>query len=188
MISFYDGQITDLLSPYFKNDPKTQALSLAIRDGYRLLYKYTGRAQVYADIDNAKEDVLDLMATELRAPHYESTFPIETKRQVVKNTNRWHQIAGTKAAVEELAKTIFGECEVYEWFEYDGQPYHFEIITNAPADPENIQKFNELLQNVKNLRSFLDAVAIHKTIDTNGNHSGGVALQTTQGEPIRCRL
>lgn len=190
MISFYDGQLTDLLGgPAYKNDPKVQALSLALRDGMRMLYDYTKRAYIYALIDQLEEPVLDLLATELRAQYYDTSYSVEIKRGLLKNANRWHQIAGTKAAVEELAISIFGECKVLEWFEYDGKPYHFEIITNAYADPENIQHFNELLQNVKNLRSHLDAVAIHRTIQTGGSHSASVVSTTVLKQPtIRCRL
>lgn len=190
MISFYDGQLTDLLGgPAFKNDPRVQALSLTLRDGTRLLSDYTKRAYVYALIDQLEEPVLDLLATELKAQFYDTSYSIEIKRDLLKNANRWHMIAGTRPAVEELARSIFGECEVYEWFEYDGKPYHFEVITNAYADPQIIEKFNEILQNVKNLRSYLDAVGIHRTIDTKGSHSAAVVSTTVlQTKPIRCRL
>ena len=123
MISLYDGQITDLLGPNYRRDEEVQCLSHAIREGMRVLLNYKDRALVYADIDHMKEDALDLLATELRAQYYDTSYTIEVKRDLVKQAVRWFQVAGTKAAVEELAKSIFGECEVNEWFEYSGSRF-----------------------------------------------------------------
>lgn len=186
MISYYDGQITDLLGPNFKQDIEVQALSFAIREGTRMLQKYAQNAVVYSGIDNLPGEVLDLLATELRTQYYDTSYSLAVKRALIKNTNRWHQIAGTKAAVVELAKNIFGECELYEWDEYDGKPYTFRIITNAPASSDDIETFTTLLANVKNQRSHLEAVAIHKTIDTRGGHSAAVVSVTAKPQPVRC--
>ena len=41
MISFYDGQIADLLPSNITKDPSVQAVSYAVREGTQLLYKYT---------------------------------------------------------------------------------------------------------------------------------------------------
>ena len=186
MISLYDGQLTDLLGPNFRQDVEVQALSHALREGMRLLLKYKERALVYASIDTMPEAALDLLATECRTQYYDASFDIETKRELVKNTVRWFQIAGTPAAVEELAKKIFGECHVEEWDEYGGSPYYFRIITNAPASADDVAKFNDLLRKVKNLRSHLESVSILRSIYTQGNHSVSIRVTVTALPEIRC--
>ena len=52
MISLYDGQITDLLGPNYRQDTEVQCLSHAIREGMRVLLNYKDRALVFADIDH----------------------------------------------------------------------------------------------------------------------------------------
>ena len=181
MINLYDGQITDLLGPLYKSDTEVKCLSHAIRAGMRVLLEYKDRALVFADIDNMQEDALDLLATELRTQYYDTAYDISIKRDLVKQTVRWFQIAGTKAAVEELAKSIFGECEVNEWFEYGGDPYYFRIITNAPASADDVARFNVLLEKVKTLRSHIESVSILRSIRTQGNHS--ISFRVTIATP-----
>ena len=138
------------------------------------------------NLKDAPEEALDLLATEMRTQYYDASYSPEIKRSLIQNTMRWYQIAGTKAAVEELAQTIFGNCTVEEWFEYSGEPYHFRVITNALAEPDNIEQFTTLLRSIKNVRSHLDSVSIHRIIYQNGNHSGGIGMTTVQAPPIRC--
>ena len=184
--SFEEGLLTDLLGGPYRTDPEVQALAYAIRAGTQLLVKYTNNATVTGAAEAAPEAALDLMATELRTQYYDTTYSKNIKRSLIQNTMRWYQIAGTKAAVEELAQTIFGNCTVEEWFEYNGEPYHFRVITNALAEPDNIEQFTTLLRSIKNFRSHLDSVSIHRFIYQNGNHSGGVGVTAVQAPPIRC--
>lgn len=181
MISLYDGQMSDLLGPNYRSDPEVIALSHAIQAGMQVLLKYKDRALIFASIDSMQEDALDLLATELRTQYYDTSYDISIKRELVKQAVRWFQIAGTKAAVEELARSIFGECEVNEWFEYGGDPYYFRIITNAPASADDVARFNVLLEKVKNLRSHIESVSILRSIRTQGNHS--ISFRVTIATP-----
>lgn len=163
MINFYDGQITDILPENFSSRPDVQALSYALREGTRMLFRYAHRMYVYTDIDSQPEQVLDLLAAELRTQYYKDTLNIETKRRLVKNTLAWYMNAGTPQAVEELVKTVFGEGEVKEWFEYGGDPYYFKIATDAALTPETDAFFSIMLRWVKNARSHLQVISVERT-------------------------
>ena len=121
MISLYDGQITDLLGPNYRQDTEVQCLSHAIREGMRVLLNYKDRALVFADIDHMQEDALDLLATELRAQYYDTSYTIEVKRDLVKQAVRWFQVAGTKAAVEEVVRVRRGSVLLQNHYERAGQ-------------------------------------------------------------------
>lgn len=73
--------------------------------------------------------------------------------------------AGTPAAVEELVAIVFGEGEVSEWFEYGGEPYWFKIRTNALLTEDMTTYFSEMIRRVKNTRSHIEAIEIHRTIE-----------------------
>lgn len=165
MINYYDGQIADILPRNLMNDPAAQAFSLAIREGTRLLHRYTQLCYVYCSIDTAPHKVLDLLARELRTQYYSDGLDIETKRSLVRNTLIWYMTAGTPAAVEELVAVVFGEGEVSEWFEYGGEPYWFKIKTNALLTEDMTTYFSEMIRRVKNTRSHIEAIEIHRTIE-----------------------
>lgn len=166
MISFYDGQLTDILKAHnLTDDPAVQALSLALREGTRLLYRYAQGVYIYCGIDTASEKVVDLLAAELRTQYYDQGLPLETKRALVRNTLIWYMTAGTPAAVEELVAVVFGEGEVKEWFEYGAEPYWFKIVTNATLTEDAVTYFAEMVRRVKNTRSHIGAIEVHRTVD-----------------------
>jgi len=188
--SLYDALITDTLGGPYLEDPEVAAFAYALRAGIRLLLSYAERVTTYSYIDTMAEPYLDLLAAELRTPYYDAGYDITVKRSLVRQTLRWYQITGTRAAVEELGTTIFGYCKVEEWDEYpiQGYPYHFRVITQAPASADNVAAFNQILRHVKSARSYLDSVSIYRTIDTGGSHAAGAERSvSTCHSPIGMR-
>lgn len=165
MISYFDGQLTDILPGNLTGKAEIKALSYALQRGARLLYQYSQKAYVYAKIDEQPESVLDLMAAELRTQYYDEGLDVGTKRELLNNTLAWHMTAGTPEAVENMVATVFGEGTVEEWFEYGGSPYRFRIRTNAVLTPEINKQFVDMLQKVKNTRSHLDTITIHRNVE-----------------------
>ncbi|WZL82692.1 phage tail protein I [Vallitaleaceae bacterium 9-2] len=120
-----------------------------------------GMLKIYIDADTADENTLDHMAVEMHADFYDRSFDISIKRQLVKDAYLYKCYKGTPFAVERLIKTVYGEGEVKEWFEYEGEPYHFRVYTrNRTEVEENRETFMKAIGSVKNLRSFLDDIII----------------------------
>lgn len=165
MINFYDGEIKDILPSNLMEDPAAQAFSYALREGTRLLNRYTQLCYVYCSIDTAPNDVVDLLAKELRTQYYSDALELDVKRGLVRNTLIWYMTAGTPAAVEELVGIVFGGGEVSEWFEYGGKPYWFKIKTNAILTEDMNTFFSDMIRRVKNTRSHIEAIEIHRTIE-----------------------
>ena len=165
MINFYDGEIKDILPSNLMEDPAAQAFSYALREGTRLLNRYTQLCYVYCSIDTAPNDVVDLLAKELRTQYYSDALELDVKRGLVRNTLIWYMTAGTPAAVEELVGIVFGEGEVSEWYEYGGKPYWFKIKTNAILTEDMNTFFSDMIRRVKNTRSHIEAIEIHRTIE-----------------------
>lgn len=165
MINFYDGEIKDILPANLMEDLAAQAFSYALREGTRLLNRYTQLCYVYCSIDTAPNDVVDLLAKELRTQYYSDALELDVKRGLVRNTLIWYMTAGTPAAVEELVGIVFGEGEVSEWFEYGGKPYWFKIKTNAILTEDMNTFFSDMIRRVKNTRSHIEAIEIHRTIE-----------------------
>ncbi len=184
MISYYDGQLADIMPASVMGGPEAKALSHALQQACRLLYRYSQRLYIYASLDEQPEEVVDLLALELRTQYYRNTLDLETKRRLVKNTLVWHMGAGTPEAVEELVATVFGEGEVKEWFEYGGQPYCFKVRTDAILTEGMADYFSKMIRQVKNARSHIDSVEIHRTVGQEQFAGTGLALQYRQAAII----
>lgn len=165
MISLKDSNITDILPEVFAGEPETVALGYAIKRAMRRLLIYIERTRVYSLIDSADDAVLDMLAAELDTQYYDADLELEAKRRLVKGALVWHMTSGTPAAVEELVAAVFGEGEVTEWYEYGDDPYYFKITTNATMTEDTSELFTVMINRVKNARSHLRAIEIHREID-----------------------
>ena len=165
MVSYFDGQVTDILPENIAKKPEVQALSYALQQGCRLLYKYSQRLYIYSDLDAQPEEVIDLMAAELRTQYYGVNLDIEKKKQLVRNTLNWYMTAGTPEAIEGLLLTVFGWGRIEEWFEYNGRPFYFRPVIGIEAGQEEVNIFLKYLKLVKNARSWLDAIVYSGIID-----------------------
>ena len=165
MIKLPDGELRDYLPVTMKNDVDMVCLSYALKKATERLIRYNRASMIYHFIDNAPESILDLLAAELRSLYYADTLPVEKKREIVKNTLRWHSQAGTPGAVAEMVKVVFGEGEVVEWPDFDEPPYTpgtFDIVTNAQLTPDILEYFVSVIDRVKNVRSHLRRILIKR--------------------------
>lgn len=176
MISLFDSNITSILPEVLSGKNEVIALGYAINKATQRMLSACEKISVYAAIDVATDEVLDLLAIELNTQYYDTSLNIDAKRRLIKGTLSWYMKAGTPAAIEELIQAVFGEGTVQEWFEYGGDPFYFKVKTNATLTPEISTLFSEMLQRVKNARSHIEAIEIHRTIEQEimtgvGQHS-----------------
>lgn len=161
MINLYNSNITDILPAVLSDNAHTKALGYAISKAMKRLIEYCQNISVYAAIDNAPEQVLDLLALELNTQYYDDSQSIDVKRSLIKNTLAWYLKIGTVAAVEEAVEAVFGDGEIEEWFDYGGEPYHFKVhTTTINSTDEMIQELTELISTMQNVRSKLELVIV----------------------------
>lgn len=155
--SIHDVRLTDLLPPNLQGDEQVVALSEVLWEKWQPVVQNIER--VFLGVDTASDALLDELAWQEHVDFYDSTLPLETKRELIRNSFRWHMTKGTPAAVEELIATIFGDGRVEEWFEYGGRPHFFRVITsNADATGDMASEFIRALNSIKRLSAWLDGI------------------------------
>ena len=123
---------------------------------------------VWNRIDSMTDEQLDELAWELNVEWYKSTADIQTKRAIIKSSDKVHAKLGTKWAVEQIITDYFGSGAVREWWEYGGDPYHFKVFsTNPGLVNEHHEEFLAMLEVVKRKSAWLDAVIISLTGEMN---------------------
>ena len=146
-----------------------EALSYALQQQFIILKKYADQMQCFSNVEELNETVLDYLAIELQAMYYEQSMSLDKKREIIKNTMKWHIYAGTPAAVSEMVNVIFGTGRVVEWFDFENPeeriPGTFDIITDAGFSKDLIARFNKTIKKVKNARSHLRKVNIERKND-----------------------
>lgn len=166
MIKFTEGGLIDI---WPEKDPEVEALSYALQQQFIILKKYADQMQCFSNVEELNETVLDYLAIELQAMYYEQSMSLDKKREIIKNTMKWHIYAGTPAAVSEMVNVIFGTGRVVEWFDFENPeeriPGTFDIITDAGFSKDLIARFNKTIKKVKNARSHLRKVNIERKND-----------------------
>lgn len=166
-------ELARMLPLFMREDQNFKAICYALEREIKLLHEQTNLIRLYKNIDNLPEDVLDELAWQFNSIEYNKSYSIDVKRTLIKNCLSTHHKRGTVSAVEEVASKIFGNATVTEWFEYDGEPYHFKVYTsNVSTSDEMITEFNRVIKQTQNIRSHLEEV-VAETIDSLDIYCGG---------------
>ncbi len=180
MINIHDGQITDLLSNSLRHNPETMAVAYAVLQEKRRILALAERTRLMAAVDSLEERILDYLAVELRTPAYEDSLPLETKRTLIKGTLPYYASLGTPAAVDWVIKAVFGNGGIDEWFNYGGEPHHFQV--NIPIagmiTPKMMEELRRMIASVKRLTSWLDSIITYLELD------GKVYITPFLGKPM----
>lgn len=179
MIDFLDSQITDILPDNIKRDPIVIAISYAISNVVKKIVNYADKSGIYASIDILDEDILDLLAVELRSKYYGNWLSLEEKRSIIKRTLMWYCRAGTLSIVQELVDFVFQDAYVEEWFQYGSDAFLFQLIINVISQDISLEKYLEFIKavyEVKNTRSHLEKVIFryHKETEVRSVAAGSI--------------
>lgn len=157
-----------LLPAWMRDQPDDLALARTVDETAAAVYAAAQLLTIWDKIDELPEGVLDRLARELDIDWYLGDESIETKRQLIKDSDFVHMHKGTAGAVERVIKACFGGGQIVEWTEYDGEPHHFKAWTEDPAAvAQNLERFKWQLDSVKRYSSKLDAIVIAMEGTTN---------------------
>lgn len=161
MIKLRDAKLSDGLPSVIFEQPWAKAMDAAWQKQLKRIVDLAERARVYAAVDIMPDKVLDIMAFDLKVPQYRESYYIETKRTLIKAALTYWSKAGTKAAVEQLCRDIFGDATVYEWHEYNGESGYFRVSTaNPDVTVETVDEFRRAVESIKKLSAWLEAVEL----------------------------
>lgn len=99
-------------------DPQLQEVSQSIREAF-----------IVSRIDELPENVIDLLAWQWHVDFYEPDLPLETKRELVFESIRWHRKKGTKSAIISALEKLGFVPTIKEWYEPELQtePHTFSV-------------------------------------------------------------
>ena len=167
-------------------DRRLNALATAIATTLAARFDDLHLLKIYPRIDELPEAVLDLLAQDFSVEWWDAAWPLERKRQSLKESWRIHRIMGTPAAVDLAVQAAFGAGSVQEWMEYGGRPHHFRVIGLGQEAAGGYRKFLRLLGIVKRESSVLDAVVI--TAEVEHRLYAGAGIKSLQRITIGCNV
>lgn len=161
MNNFFDTVPTSI-----KHDKNVQAFSEIMNQVMIKSNDLIKMLLLLPNLEYLPETLLDELAWQWHVDAYLDTYSRDKKINLIRNSISDHKIRGTPAAVEKVIGAVFRSGKVVEWFEYDGEPYHFRIklITEPVPDITVIENLNDAVQVTKNTRSWLDDVSFYREV------------------------
>lgn len=190
MIDLRGSRFTDILPENLSSQLETQAFAYALGRQVERLCAWADRARVYAEVGALSEEILDVLALELRTPAYDQSYSVEVKRALIEGTMTFYTSLGTPAAADRILEIIFSAGRIEEWYEYSGEPHHFRAyieMTGQPVTQESLVSFRRILAGVKRLSSWWDGTITVTELDTDPILVGaglGLCLSSTE-LPVR---
>ena len=173
-----------LLPQFMRDDLAVQGLASGIDAIVPQLAASVEKLTTWDHIDELTEDELDALAWELNILWYDKSASLDTKRDLVKNSDLVYQRLGTKWAVESVIQSYFGEGYIKEWFEYEGEPGYFRVYsTNPTLNNERLTEFLNILNKVKRHSSKLEGIYI--TLTGEMPLAAGVGVREASSDTYR---
>lgn len=173
-----------LLPMFMREDLAVKGLASAIDMIIPDLENSVKRLTTWDKIEELSEDELDALAWELNIMWYDKSANIDTKRDLILNSDKVYRHLGTKWAVENVIQSYFGDGYVKEWNEYDGDPGHFRVYsTNPTLNDERLTEFLNILSKIKRHSAELDSVVI--TLSGSMVLAGGFGVREIAHETYR---
>jgi phage tail P2-like protein len=117
-------------------------------------------------VDNLPSDALPHLAEQYHVTGNEGWLQAVTeteKRNLIKKAIEIHRTRGTKHSLIKVLETLNVDGDITEWFEYDGDPYHFKVrlnVFNRPINESTENKLISLINDYKNVRSHLEGIEV----------------------------
>lgn len=164
MVDLKNVDLLSMQSQRMQQDVTTQALSAALTPILQELGGTVVAVILYPHLDSLSGAVLDELAWGLHVDVYDSLADDEEKRQMIRNSYLIHKYKGTVFAVRKIVESVFGETgKIEEWFQYSGDPYHFQVdvycLDRGVTATDQLRAL-QLVEAGKNLRSELDGLRL----------------------------
>ena len=168
MRSIYNPSLLETLPESILQDPKMKAAAQAIDFELKKLSADIRQVLHIPRLDELSGKILDFLGEQLHCDFWEPLYlGDDEKKSMIRESIAWHRIKGTVAAVEKIAAMVWRDCEISEWFDYGGEPYHFRIKTNGfKSTPDGFKTFLRMIDAAKNVRSVLEKIIIELPTET----------------------
>ena len=156
-----DVDILKLCPAFMREDKTNQVLANGINNIFHTWSTDMDRLPVINQIDKLKEAELDQLASDRNIFWYNYKANIEVKRALIKNAKTVFNRLGTVWAVESVMNDYLPKTELQEWFDYEGEPGYFRIVTNnIEILKTDIQTFLNILKGIKRRSVWLEHIML----------------------------
>jgi phage tail P2-like protein len=155
----------EIVPSSIRNDPQVisacEAIDKELSQMYDCMASVPGGILFWPNVGQQVPPLLDLLMWEMHVDIWQNIegdpLTTEKKQELISESIDWHRHKGTRYAVDQMLKIVFGQGRVTEWYEYGGLPYFFRIVFEGAISGTQWNQILTAIYAVKNVRSWLDA-------------------------------
>lgn len=156
-----DVDILKLCPAFMRNDKSNQILADGVNNIFQTWSENIDRLPVINQLDKLSMAELDQLASDRNIFWYDYKASLSVKRALIKNAKTVFNRLGTVWAVESVMNDYLPKTELQEWFDYNGEPGYFRIVTNnTEILRTDIQTFLNILQKIKRRSVWLEHIML----------------------------
>lgn len=156
-----DVDILKLCPAFMREDKTNQILSNGVNNIFHTWSTNLDRLPVINQLDKLSEAELDQLASDKNIFWYDYFADISVKRALIKNAKIVFNRLATVWAVESVTNDYLPKTELQEWFDYEGEPGYFRIVTNnTEILRTDIQTFLNILKGIKRHSVWLEHIML----------------------------
>ena len=156
-----DVDIIKLCPAFMREDKTNQILANGVNNIFHTWSTDMDRLPVINQLDKLKVAELDQLASDNNIFWYDYKASIAVKRSIIKNAGIVFNRLATVWAVESVMNDYMPGTELQEWFDYDGEPGYFRIVTtNTSVLKTDIQTFLNILKGIKRSSVWLEHIML----------------------------
>lgn len=156
-----DIDLIKLCPSFMREDKSNQILANGVSNIFQIWSNDLDRLSVINQLDNLRETELDQLASDMNIFWYDYNASIAVKRGLIKNAKLVFNRLGTVWAVESVMNDYLPQSELQEWFDYEGEPGYFRLITdNTDILRTDIKVFLNILKGIKRRSVWLEDIIL----------------------------
>ena len=156
-----DIDLIKLCPSFMRKDKANQILAEGVSNIFQTWAINMDRLTVINQLDSLYEAELDQLAKDKNIFWYDYGADISVKRSLIKNAKIVFNRLGTVWAVESVMNDYMPGTELQEWFDYDGEPGYFRLVTtNTSVLKVDIQTFLNILNLIKRKSVWLEDIIL----------------------------
>lgn len=174
MTDLWGTGLIEGLPPAVADEPWVRIMDKVYRERHRREMEAAELIHIYTQIDSQPEEILDVLAVQFKVDWYDSNYPLEAKRSIIKTALEVRRYYGTDWATLKAISAIYPRSEIEQWYDYGGTPGHFRVICSVDGALIPVKR-----------REIRRSVNIYKRMTA---HLDSLYLQVQAGIEIECEF
>lgn len=163
MIEIKDMHLTNRIPDNLLKDVNVKNLAEALSKPLQGVSVWSYKINYMQHLRDLPEEIIDHLLWENHIGPAEGLKLARTKEEkinLLESSIELHRAKGTPYAIEKSLEVVGLKGKVEEWFEYEGNPYHFWVELELGQKFNDLSLITEMIEEYKNKRSWFDGFVV----------------------------